>query len=323
MNAITYSSDFSSCARLASYSGCIPLSLLYLCLVLMGGCIQPEFLANAWTIPTVSQLMSNHRVLPLSAFTCNQALQAPIFPSFYQPLRIGNCILLASLGGYDPVGGTSLIAQKTRWHGRYADCSRYENFSQRPNASCRFIMLKMFLAASITSTLSFSLLSLLAPQKFQHARKIFFGCGETKSIKAAAVGGALLGAGMAIGGACPGMVIVQLGANVQNAGWTFAGALLGAAFYGVFEPMSESLSFPHDFLFVMRGFLVSAKTSVLSRDEHLSITRLQSKELSDSSRFLDETNSAHDRQKTGLSIFLTVSHRMRTESAVKKESEIV
>ncbi len=49
-------------------------------------------------------------------------------------------------------------------------------------------------------------------------------------------------AGMAIGGTCPGMVMVQLGAAVPNAQYTFAGGLLGALFYGLLEPTCESNS---------------------------------------------------------------------------------
>mmetsp|Transcript_4908 Transcript_4908/g.12547 ORF Transcript_4908/g.12547 Transcript_4908/m.12547 type:complete len:362 (-) Transcript_4908:184-1269(-) len=100
----------------------------------------------------------------------------------------------------------------------------------------RYIMLKMFLAATISSCTSFAILSVLAPRTFQRAREVYFGCGSDKSLSAAAIGGAMLGAGMAIGGACPGMVIVQLGCGVPNAGYTFLGGLLGAATYGAFEP---------------------------------------------------------------------------------------
>jgi hypothetical protein len=100
-------------------------------------------------------------------------------------------------------------------------------------------MLKMFLSASIASCVSFAALSIVAPKAFKKARDIFFGCGAEKSIVATAAGAGMLGAGMAIGGACPGMVIVQMGCGVPNCYFTFAGGLAGAATYGAFEAQSE------------------------------------------------------------------------------------
>lgn len=100
----------------------------------------------------------------------------------------------------------------------------------------------MFLSASITSCVSFAILSMIAPKTFKRARDVFFGCGSEKSMTAAAAGGAVLGAGMAIGGACPGMVIVQLGCGVPNAGYTFLGGLIGAGTYGMLESSSEPSS---------------------------------------------------------------------------------
>jgi len=105
----------------------------------------------------------------------------------------------------------------------------------------RFIMLKMFLSASIASCVSFAALSIVAPKAFKKARDIFFGCGAEKSMVATAAGAGMLGAGMAIGGACPGMVIVQMGCGVPNCYYTFAGGLAGAATYGAFEAQIRPL----------------------------------------------------------------------------------
>ncbi|KAI0021056.1 hypothetical protein F4780DRAFT_779038 [Xylariomycetidae sp. FL0641] len=45
------------------------------------------------------------------------------------------------------------------------------------------------------------------------------------------VGGALLGAGMALAGSCPGTVYAQVGAGVPSGPWTLAGLLLGGIAY--------------------------------------------------------------------------------------------
>ena len=56
------------------------------------------------------------------------------------------------------------------------------------------------------------------------------------------VGGLTLGAGMSIAGACPGMVVVQVGANVPWSWATLIGCLLGAVIYCVFEPWIKKIS---------------------------------------------------------------------------------
>ena len=47
----------------------------------------------------------------------------------------------------------------------------------------------------------------------------------------AMIGGSVLGAGMRLSGACPGTVWVQLGAQISNAPYTFAGCLAGALLF--------------------------------------------------------------------------------------------
>lgn len=97
-------------------------------------------------------------------------------------------------------------------------------------------MMKMFLSAVATSQLAFSVLSIFTPKAFKIARDDFASCCEGKGQVATAVGpyffanprfcreidifsvgGAILGAGMAVAGACPGMVLAQVGAGTQYA----------------------------------------------------------------------------------------------------------
>jgi uncharacterized membrane protein YedE/YeeE len=49
------------------------------------------------------------------------------------------------------------------------------------------------------------------------------------------VGGLLLGAGIAVAGACPGTVLAQLGAGYKDAWAVLAGGISGAMAYGYFE----------------------------------------------------------------------------------------
>jgi uncharacterized membrane protein YedE/YeeE len=50
------------------------------------------------------------------------------------------------------------------------------------------------------------------------------------------VGGLLLGAGIAIAGACPGTVFAQIGAGYRDAWFTVAGGIVGAMAFGYAEP---------------------------------------------------------------------------------------
>ena len=126
----------------------------------------------------------------------------------------------------------------------------------------RFIMLKMFMAAVGTSAASLGVISVVAPEKFAAARVKARRCtpaalrcrftasntplaraarcaqvsGGKKNLKVAALGAGLLGLGMAMGGACPGMVLAQVGSGVATSGYTLAGCLSGALVHALVEP---------------------------------------------------------------------------------------
>lgn len=107
---------------------------------------------------------------------------------------------------------------------------------RRCRAPQNFIMMKMFLAAVGVSTLSLGTLSIVAPASFHAARTDFESCCQRLFWWGGALGGALLGAGMATAGACPGMVIAQIGAGVPQALYTVTGCLAGAFAYSALEP---------------------------------------------------------------------------------------
>ncbi|CAH1799204.1 unnamed protein product [Owenia fusiformis] len=111
----------------------------------------------------------------------------------------------------------------------------------------RFIMLKMFLAAVAAGQLCMAALSVLpfTKQKFNLSIDAYTGCfKETKGLLTSSVGPFLLGAGMALAGACPGMVLAQVGTWTVNSIYTFIGALLGALFYGLVAPYVVKLTKP-------------------------------------------------------------------------------
>jgi len=96
-----------------------------------------------------------------------------------------------------------------------------------------FTMLKMFLSASVTSSLVFSVGYLLVPDHFKAMRS---SCsGERKTLKETATGAGLLGVGMAVAGSCPGNVLVQIGSGLVPAFLIFACGLFGAFLYGILE----------------------------------------------------------------------------------------
>lgn len=91
-----------------------------------------------------------------------------------------------------------------------------------------FIMLKVFLTAVATGAVALAVLNglgltALYPKPTLYAADI--------------VGGALLGAGIALAGACPGTVLAQIGVGYRDAIFTVAGGLAGAVAFGYAEPV--------------------------------------------------------------------------------------
>ncbi|CAL1528407.1 unnamed protein product [Lymnaea stagnalis] len=104
-----------------------------------------------------------------------------------------------------------------------------------------FTMLKMFLSASATGMLAFSILTMIprTSRRMEKALFAYFPGLKYKGVLAAAVGGAFLGMGMTLAGACPGMVLAQVGAGVPNSVLTLAGGICGAFLYALTEPLTS------------------------------------------------------------------------------------
>lgn len=93
-----------------------------------------------------------------------------------------------------------------------------------------FIMLKVFLSAVATGAVALAVLNGLGGVKLQP---------KTALYAADAIGGGILGAGIALAGACPGTVLAQVGAGYRDAIFTLAGGLCGALAYSYASPFFE------------------------------------------------------------------------------------
>lgn len=90
-----------------------------------------------------------------------------------------------------------------------------------------FIMLRVFLAAVAAGLVVLSVLHGLGYVKLAPKATVY---------AADIAGGLILGAGIALAGACPGTVLAQLGAGYRDARATFAGGLAGAAAFILVQP---------------------------------------------------------------------------------------
>jgi uncharacterized membrane protein YedE/YeeE len=89
-----------------------------------------------------------------------------------------------------------------------------------------FLMLKIFLAAVITGLIVLAVLNGLFGVKLSLKPLLF---------KADIIGGLILGAGIALAGACPGTTLAQIGAGYRDAIFILFGGLAGALAYGYFD----------------------------------------------------------------------------------------
>lgn len=101
-------------------------------------------------------------------------------------------------------------------------------------------MLKVFVTAVATSSVIMVLLSAWKPDKLEQARNKY----PKQSTNSTILGAMILGAGMAIAGACPGTVAVQIGMGVPNAIWAVFGGLIGAiSFAGIYPYVENTFMF--------------------------------------------------------------------------------
>ncbi|HZS65236.1 MAG TPA: YeeE/YedE thiosulfate transporter family protein [Xanthobacteraceae bacterium] len=91
-----------------------------------------------------------------------------------------------------------------------------------------FIMLKVFLTAVATGAVVLAALNGFGVVKLQPKAALY---------SADIIGGLLLGAGIALAGACPGTTLAQIGAGYRDAIFTLIGGLCGAVAYSYASPM--------------------------------------------------------------------------------------
>lgn len=104
----------------------------------------------------------------------------------------------------------------------------------------KWIMMKMFLGAVTGSCVVFAALSVVAPKVFAQVRAAF--PPTTRGFVSGGIaGGVLLGFGMCLAGACPGMVLPQVGTLLPNALVTMAGGVTGALTFGLAEPYLQPM----------------------------------------------------------------------------------
>lgn len=94
-----------------------------------------------------------------------------------------------------------------------------------------FIMLKLFLTAVATGAVVLAVLNGFGFVKLQPKAAVY---------AADAVGGLILGAGIALAGACPGTTLAQIGAGYRDAWFTLAGGLCGAIAFSYAQPSLTS-----------------------------------------------------------------------------------
>ena len=101
----------------------------------------------------------------------------------------------------------------------------------------RFVMLKMFLAAAGTNALVIIVYSKLKPDLFNNkVKEKYRKLSDDRSLlRGTCLGAAMLGFGMNLSSACPGMVLSQLGTGMTNSEFTFLGCVFGVMFYSLFE----------------------------------------------------------------------------------------
>jgi hypothetical protein len=90
-----------------------------------------------------------------------------------------------------------------------------------------FVMLKVFLTAVATGAVVLAVLNGFGYVKLAPKAAMYY---------ADIIGGLILGAGIALAGACPGTTLAQVGAGYRDALFTLIGGLFGAVAYSYAEP---------------------------------------------------------------------------------------
>jgi len=95
-------------------------------------------------------------------------------------------------------------------------------------------MLKMWCSALGTTAIVFMAVHFIVPDLFERIRRARpYG---DKGFLTLMLGGLIQGAGMTLTGACPGMVLGQIGSSIPDAVYTWVGCLIGALCFHVVHP---------------------------------------------------------------------------------------
>lgn len=108
----------------------------------------------------------------------------------------------------------------------------------------RFIMIKMFFSALAASTLIVLFYRTKFAKAYPQIYELFRDQLKQRSMFTLVFGGLVLGFGMAVGGSCPGMLFVQLGAGVSNTLVGLLGGVCAAFVHGIFFNALNSISQP-------------------------------------------------------------------------------
>ncbi|CAF0848586.1 unnamed protein product [Brachionus calyciflorus] len=124
-------------------------------------------------------------------------------------------------------------------------CKVYEpRYIRQQMIFTKWLMMKMFCSALATSMLSILILNLIAKKRYSKVFETYRDTLKSKSLLTVCSGGLILGIGMTIGGACPGMIFVQLGAGVNYSYLTLIGGILGGLIHGLLSTYLSSSSKP-------------------------------------------------------------------------------
>lgn len=108
-----------------------------------------------------------------------------------------------------------------------------------------FILMKTFFSAVVSGIFVCSILSMLPhTNQMLRATMAWYPLNfENRSYTSCALGGTLLGSGMALSGACPTTLFVQLGSGVPNAVWVLAGGYCATVTFDILRPVISNCLF--------------------------------------------------------------------------------
>lgn len=123
-----------------------------------------------------------------------------------------------------------------------------------------FTMMKMFLAAIAFSSIAMWVMHTYGGAAVPLMKSSIYSENGIAGFSGNILGGAMVGIGMTLSGACPGTVFPQLAAGIPSAKWTIAGGLYGGLFYAYFHAAMNQNTPPNTV-----GFAVLRPTSSIDQ----------------------------------------------------------